>query len=473
MLFNSFEFLVFFIVLVLAYYSLPHKYRWLLLLLASYFFYGFWEWHYLGLILISTVIDYLAGLGIYNSKSKGKKRSFLLISLLSNLGILMTFKYYNFFIENINSISNANFSYLHFLLPVGISFYTFQTMSYSLDLYNGKLEKPEKHFGRFALFVTFFPQLVAGPIERASHLLPQFQRKVKLEYDNLSKGLSIILWGLFKKVVIADRLSIFVDEIYNNLGEYGSFAYILATIFFAFQIYCDFSGYSDIAIGSARVLGFELNINFNKPYLAKSLREFWQRWHISLSSWFRDYVYIPLGGNKTVKWRWYYNIMITFLISGFWHGAQWTFIIWGLIHGIILVTEYQFSKRKGQELGPFKKMSKILLTFTIVCLTWVFFRANSFSDALLILESLVNINSYDFNSIGLYIVPMARNTVYPIDILLGVFFICFLVIAEIRFSYSSFFKLPEVIKKAIYLIGIILILTLGVFNTNAFIYFQF
>jgi alginate O-acetyltransferase complex protein AlgI len=474
MLFNSFEFLLFFCVVFLIYYILPHRFRWFLLLAASYFFYGFWEWRYLGIIFVSTIIDYFAGIQIHDSKSAIKKRLFLYISLFSNLSILVVFKYYNFFIENINEIVGSSISYLDFLLPVGISFYTFQTMSYSIDLYNGKLDQPERHFGIFALFVTFFPQLVAGPIERASQLLPQFKEKIRFNYDRIATGLSLILWGLFKKVVIADRLAILADEVFNNVQDYHGATFMLATLFFAFQIYCDFSGYSDMAIGTARAFGFDLNLNFNKPYLATSLREFWQRWHISLSTWFRDYVYIPIGGKRTVKWRWYYNLLITFVISGLWHGANWTFLIWGAIHGVVLILEYQFNFMLNKPIKTnLVKLISIISTFFIVCLAWIFFRSNQFSDAQYVYKELFNVKNYSLNQLGLNVVDLAKDTVYPIDIALGFLLIPFLMISEIVFTERNFFTLPKMTRAAIYLIGIIIVLLLGIFNNTAFIYFQF
>ncbi|MCL4856946.1 MAG: MBOAT family protein, partial [Flavobacteriales bacterium] len=292
---------------------------------------------------------------------------------------------------------------MELLLPVGISFYTFQTMSYSIDNYNEKI-KPERHLGIFALFVTFFPQLVAGPIERASNLLPQFHKKQLFDYDRISNGLGLMLWGLFKKVVIADRLAIVVNEIYNNPNDYNGLTLVVGTIFFAFQIYCDFSGYSDIAIGAARVLGFDLMKNFNYPYFSKSINEFWKRWHISLSTWFRDYVYIPLGGNRRIKWRWYYNLFITFLISGLWHGANWTFIVWGIIHGTILIIETITIKKETSN-NKFKNGLLMLKTFIIVCLSWVFFRANNIQDAFSILTHIFDFGSYSFTQLSLYIVP--------------------------------------------------------------------
>ncbi|MBE7442727.1 MAG: MBOAT family protein [Flavobacteriales bacterium] len=478
MLFNSFEFLLFFIVVTTAYFTFQHKYRWILLLISSYFFYGYWEIKYLSIIVISTLIDFYIGIKIYESSSQHIKRFYLYISLLSNLGILFVFKYFNFFIENASElikIKNPSFELplMELLLPVGISFYTFQTMSYSIDNYNEKI-KPERHLGIFALFVTFFPQLVAGPIERASNLLPQFHKKQLFDYDRISNGLGLMLWGLFKKVVIADRLAIVVNEIYNNPNDYNGLTLVVGTIFFAFQIYCDFSGYSDIAIGAARVLGFDLMKNFNYPYFSKSINEFWKRWHISLSTWFRDYVYIPLGGNRRIKWRWYYNLFITFLISGLWHGANWTFIVWGIIHGTILIIETITIKKETSN-NKFKNGLLMLKTFIIVCLSWVFFRANNIQDAFSILTHIFDFGSYSFTQLSLYIVPTTKNTVYAMDIFLSYVMIIILVGSEyifgtkLKFEELNYYKY----KLPIYVVGIVSILLFGAFEKNEFIYFQF
>ncbi len=341
MLFNSLQFLIFFPIVVSIFFLLPQKRRWILLLIASYYFYMCWKVEYIVLIIASTLIDYFVAKKMADLKEKVKRKKWLLISLLSNLGILFGFKYFNFVNANVQALfDNFNIFYgvpaFDVLLPVGISFYTFQTLSYTIDVYNGKTPV-QNHLGIFAVYVSFFPQLVAGPIERSRHLLPQFYVEHKFSYDRIKYGLQQMLWGFFKKVVIADRLAIVVDGVYNNLDDYSGISLLIATIFFAFQIYCDFSGYSDIAIGSARVMGFELIDNFKRPYFSKSISEFWRRWHISLSTWFRDYLYIPLGGNRVVKWRWYYNLFITFLVSGFWHGANWTFLVWGGLHGAYLI----------------------------------------------------------------------------------------------------------------------------------------
>ena len=304
-----------------------------LLVLASYVFYGWWDWRFLSLIALSTIVDFFAGKAIARSASKSRAKLFLAFSLITNLGLLAYFKYANFFIESwIEAWAGVGVemhaSSLNIILPVGISFYTFQTLSYSIDVYKRKME-PTKDIIAFFSFISFFPQLVAGPIERATNLLPQFYKKRNFDYLNAVDGLKQILWGLFKKVVIADNCAIIVNDIFANYASYSGSTLILGAIFFAFQIYGDFSGYSDIAIGTARLFGFNLMQNFAFPYFSRDIAEFWRRWHISLSTWFRDYLYIPLGGNRVVKWRWYYNLFITFLVSGFWHGASWTFLAWG------------------------------------------------------------------------------------------------------------------------------------------------
>ena len=317
MLFNSLQFIVFFPIVIALYFLIPYKKRWILLLAASYYFYMCWKVDYIILIIASTVIDYICSNKMSKLNNQKSKKPWLIASIISNLSILFGFKYFNFFSENIQLIfNNYNIFYempfFNVLLPVGISFYTFQTLSYTIDVYNNKTPA-QKHLGVFAVYVSFFPQLVAGPIERSNHLLPQFFKEYDFSYARVKSGLEKMLWGFFKKIVIADNLAILVDGIYNNVDSYSGIALIIATIFFTFQIYCDFSGYSDIAIGTAKVMGFELRENFKRPYFSKSIREFWQRWHITLSTWFRDYVYISLGGNKVIKWRWHYNILITFL----------------------------------------------------------------------------------------------------------------------------------------------------------------
>jgi len=340
MLFNSFEFLIFFIIVTSLYFSIPHKFRWALLLFASCVFYMFFIPAYILILIFTIVIDYFAGILIENAVGK-KRKHFLWLSLAANIGVLAFFKYYNFFNENLTEILSVSgtknpIPYLNIILPIGLSFHTFQAMSYTIEVYRNH-QKAERHFGIYALYVLFYPQLVAGPIERPQNLLHQFREKHFFEYNRVVDGLKLMAWGLFKKVVIADRLAAMVDVVYDDPSHHFGLQVIIATVFFAFQIYCDFSGYSDMAIGAARIMGFKLMTNFNRPYFSKSISEFWKRWHISLSTWFRDYLYIQLGGNKVVRSRWYFNLFITFVISGLWHGANWTYIIWESLHGAYLI----------------------------------------------------------------------------------------------------------------------------------------
>ncbi len=400
MLFNSVEFLFFFPTIVVAYFLCPQRYRWALLLTASYLFYAAWRVEYAFLLLLSTVVDYFAARQMGKVEDKKQRRIYLFLSLAVNLGLLFTFKYFNFFNESVAGLLRVfNVDYqlplLNVLLPVGISFYTFQSLSYIIDVYRGTI-KPEAHFGIFALYVSFFPQLVAGPIERAKHMLPQFHLQHFFNEGRINSGLRLMLWGMFKKVVIADRLAVYVNQAYNNPGDYDGATLLMATYFFAFQIYCDFSGYSDIAVGVARVLGFDLMENFRQPYVARSVTGFWRRWHISLSTWFRDYLYIPLGGNRVAQWRWYMNLAIIFLVSGLWHGAKSTFVIWGALHAFYVLMEIWLGNatlwgmrrlgREKQTLLP--DWVKIVLTFHLVLFSWIFFRANTLDDALLIVQSI-------------------------------------------------------------------------------------
>lgn len=362
-----------------------------MLLVASYYFYMSWKMEYIVLIMGSTVIDYFAAKKIAGATLKEIRRRWLVLSLLSNLGILFGFKYFNFFSDSARQMFEAfdlsiHVPYFDVLLPVGISFYTFQTLSYTIDVYRGKTQ-PEKHFGIFALYVSFFPQLVAGPIERSTHLLPQFRQKVVFSYENFRIGLWLMALGFYKKLVIADRVAIYVNEIYADPQSAGGMQIILATFFFAFQIYCDFSGYSDIAIGSARLMGYDLMENFKRPYFARSLSDFWRRWHVSLSSWFKDYLYIPLGGNRKGYLRLNINLMIVFLVSGLWHGANWTFVLWGGIHGSWLVLENFMSRAIGPKI-KLPRLVSIFITFSITCLGWIFFRADNVGDAFILIRNI-------------------------------------------------------------------------------------
>ena len=405
MLFHSIEFFIFFPIIVILYLFLVRviKKNWinqLLLLTASLYFYACWEPKYLLLILTSVFITWISGI-LMTDKPQLYKKIVLFISLLSNLGILFFFKYYNFFADTINILYtklhiHSQIPAFNVLLPVGISFYTFQALGYSIDVYRGTV-KAERNIITYALFVTFFPQLVAGPIERTEHLLPQLKVNHDFDYDRVTKGLKLALWGMFKKIVIADQLAIYVDKVYSSPTEYQSTALILATVFFAFQILCDFSGYSDIAIGCAKILGFSLNKNFDSPYLACNMADFWKRWHISLSTWFRDYLYIPLGGNRCSPIRHYLNLLITFLLSGLWHGASITFIFWGLIHSLFLIIG-NIKNKVYKNLPPppprgIVSVLQIIFTFICVCFAWIFFRANSLKDAFYIIASLKNAGS--------------------------------------------------------------------------------
>jgi D-alanyl-lipoteichoic acid acyltransferase DltB (MBOAT superfamily) len=475
MLFNSFHFLLFFPIVVTLYFFLPHRYRWMFLLAASYYFYMCWRPEYVIVLILITLIDYYAGVQIAKTSIPRKRKKYLLLSLAANLGLLFVFKYFNF----INASVKTIFAQLHLpypvnnldvLLPVGISFHTFQTMSYSIDVYQGK-KQAERHCGMFALYVAFFPQLVAGPIERSMNLLPQFFEKHRFEYHRVIDGLKIMLWGFFKKVVIADRLAVAVNQVYNNPHDWQGWPVIMATYFFAFQIYCDFSGYSDIAIGAARVMGFNLSRNFHLPYFATSVADFWKRWHISLSTWFRDYLYIPLGGNRVTSWRWCYNILIVFLISGLWHGANWTFVIWGGLHGVYMLLSHftQGLRKKFASLfyldrfPRLHQVIKVVITFHLVTFSWIFFRANSLSDALLVLHNMTK--------------PFQKELVIERELILSVVFLLFLFFVQLlqtRWSLRDVIaQWPKPARWLIYYAMIFLIIFVGKFDHQEFIYFQF
>lgn len=403
MLFNSIDFAIFLPVVFILYWFVTNrnlKAQNLLIVLASYLFYGWWDWRFLFLILFSTLVDYSIGLALAHNQDKRKRKLLLWVSILTNIGFLGYFKYYNFFLESfIDTFSffgialNANT--LHIILPVGISFYTFQTLSYTIDVYKKKLE-PTRDLIAFTAFVSFFPQLVAGPIERATHLLPQFYTKRKFDYANAINGMRQILWGLFKKIVIADNCAEYANIIFNNSEEYSGSTLLLGAIFFSFQIYCDFSGYSDIAIGTSRLFGFDLMKNFSFPYFSRNVGEFWRRWHISLSTWFRDYIYIPLGGSKGSTYTKIRNTFVIFIVSGFWHGANWTFVVWGALNALYFLPLLLRNKNRGYQeivatgrLFPsLKEFVCIISTFLLTALTWVFFRAESIEHAIQYLSTI-------------------------------------------------------------------------------------
>lgn len=388
MLFNSFEFLYFFIVVTALYFFIPHKIRWMLLLAASCFFYMFFKPEYILILAFTIVIDYYAGILIEKQIEKRKKKKYLIMSLIANIGVLAIFKYYNFINGNITGLCNLfrihnSIPYLSIVLPIGLSFHTFQAMSYTIEVYRGK-QKAETHFGIYSLYVMFYPQLVAGPIERPQNILPQLHKENKFSFENALLGSNLIIIGLFKKMVIADRLAVYVNQVYHNLDTSTTLSAWMAAIFFSLQIYCDFSGYSDIARGTAKFMGYDLMLNFDRPYLARSITEFWTRWHISLSSWFKDYLYISLGGNRVSKLKWCRNILIVFLISGLWHGASITFIIWGALHGIYVLIESLFPKMTAP--SPVIKLVGQLKVFVLVTIAWVFFRAASIDEAMHMLK---------------------------------------------------------------------------------------
>ena len=400
MLFNSYAFLIFFPTVTTLYFLLPHRARWALLLVASCIFYMAFIPVYILVLGATIIIDYSLGLLIAGSVDPRRKKFFLVLAILSTCAVLFIFKYFNFFMSNAAAIA----SYFHLaypvgvwqlILPIGLSFHTFQSLSYVIEVYRGH-QKPERHFGIYALYVMFYPQLVAGPIERPQNLLHQFREEHSFEHQRVADGLKLMAWGFFKKVVIADRLAPFVAAVYDHPADHQGISFILATAFFAFQIYCDFSGYSDIAIGAARVMGFRLMTNFRFPYLASTIAGFWKQWHISLSTWFRDYVYIPLGGSRVAKPRWYFNLMVTFLISGLWHGANWTYVVWGALHGFYMVVgavTAGFRDRLARLAGwdQHSKLRGVMgtaLVFVLVCFSWIFFRAQNVQDALYIVTHL-------------------------------------------------------------------------------------
>lgn len=384
MLFNSFEFFVFLPVVLGLYFVLAHRMQNAWLLVASYVFYGSWDWRFLGLILISTAVDYVVGIQLGRTGKPGRRKLLLVVSVVTNLGILGTFKYYGFFVESFGELLQAfglraNLPFLNVVLPVGISFYTFQTMSYTIDVYRGRI-RPTSDLLLFALYVAYFPQLVAGPIERAHHLLPLLESRRRVRWIDLAVGFELVLIGFFKKVAVADTLGPIVDQRFADPGMSSGADLLITTYLFAFQIYGDFSGYSDIARGVSRLFGVSLMRNFEQPYLSQSITEFWRRWHISLSTWLRDYLYISIGGNRKGTRRTYLNLMITMLLGGLWHGASWNFVIWGGLHGTYLAAHKAmlgFRGRKGpeRETGLLPGLTKMFFTFQLVCLTWIFFRA--------------------------------------------------------------------------------------------------
>ena len=475
MLFNSVEFVIFYIVVTTLYFLVPHKFKWAILLAASCYFYMAFVPVYILILVFTIVIDYFAGIFIEKATKRHQRKMLLAASLVANIGILAVFKYFNFI--NLNfSILLQNFNYhnpipyLAILLPIGLSFHTFQAMSYTIEVYRGN-QKAERHFGIYSLYVMFYPQLVAGPIERPQNILPQMHAKHTFNYNLMVSGLKLMLWGFFKKLVIADRLSIFVNSVFNNPHLHNGTTIVIASFFFAIQIYCDFSGYTDIAIGCARTMGFDLMKNFNRPYFATNIQDFWRRWHISLSTWFRDYLYIPLGGSRVSVWRRYFNLFIVFLVSGLWHGANYTYLIWGALHGIycviyVAIRPYLRKTPENRFAASLMYVGNIFITISLVTFAWIFFRANSVTDAFTLIGNLKSFGAKPFIGDGI------SNFAHSLLAILLLF------IVEYKMEYfpgklNLFNSRNIVVRWGALAFTIFLILILGVFNGGQFIYFQF
>lgn len=482
MFFNSIDFAIFLPIVFILYWFVTNenlKLQNFLIVAASYLFYGWWDWRFLSLILFSTIVDYTVGRKLKTEENKAKRKILLWSSILVNIGFLGFFKYYNFFLDNFITAflffgTEIKGNSLNIILPVGISFYSFQTLSYTIDVYKRKLE-PTKDFIAFSAFVSFFPQLVAGPIERATHLLPQFYKKRTFDYSKSVDGMRQMLWGLFKKIVIADNCAEFANQIFNNSADLNGSTLVLGALFFTFQIYGDFSGYSDIAIGTSRLFGFDLMRNFNFPYFSRDIAEFWRRWHISLSTWFRDYLYIPLGGSRGGTWIKVRNTFIIFIVSGFWHGANWTFIIWGALNAVyflpILLTNNNRNNleivAQGKLFPSLKEISFMLLTFSLTVFAWIFFRAENIGHAISYISKIL---SPSFFSIPKFSgIDDASTTI----ILIGVFVLIEWIGREGQYAIANIgLKWKRPFRWAMYVAIIIIIFELGG-REQAFIYFQF
>lgn len=487
MLFNSFEFMFFFPVVTLLYFLLPQRYRWTLLLGASCFFYMYFVPVYILILAVTIVVDY--GAGIWIEQAQGNRRKqYMVISVVVTCLILFIFKYFNFFNANLAHLAevtgwNYPIEALNLILPIGLSFHTFQSLSYVIEVYRGH-QKAERHFGIYALYVMFFPQLVAGPIERPQNLLPQFREEHRFEYKRVTDGLKLMAWGLFKKMVIADRIAAAVNTVYGAPTEFEGLALIIATVLFAVQIYCDFSGYSDVAIGVAQVMGFRLMKNFDRPYYSKSIAEFWKRWHISLSTWFKDYLYISMGGNQVPRWRWQYNLAVTFVVSGLWHGANWTFIVWGGLNAFYLlfaIWTKEARQKAAEVLGltrvpRFRKALQILTTFSLICFAWIFFRAGNLADALYVASHL-------FDGIGSILKPgYVMGVIGTLGLSITDFQIAMGAIAVMEAVHliqrqgqirDMLVKRPSWQRWTLYYAVVFVILFAGRYGNQDFIYFQF
>ncbi|MCK4764555.1 MAG: MBOAT family protein [Candidatus Aminicenantes bacterium] len=512
MIFTSFDFFLFFGILFFLHFSVPHKFRWTLLLAASYFFYGYYKLAFLPLLILPTLIIYFIAIKLNSADSKRTRKLLLIAGLAAGLSALFVFKYLDFLGESLKAAAglfskNLKFDPFDFILPIGISFYSFKLVSYLLDVYNDKL-KTEKHLGYFALYTSFFPQLLAGPIDRAVNFIPELKKKVDFDYERVTGGFRLVLWGFFKKLVIADQLAVIVNNVYDNVTEYSGVPLIAATVAFSFQVYCDFSGYSDIAVGLSRILGFKSMNNFNSPYSSKSITKFWNNWHISLSTWLRDYLFLPIAYASVRKikkplllkmkpetWAYVIGMFVTMFLGGLWHGAKWTFVLWGAVHGLFLIFSYTTKKSrkkivkkiKLKRLPRFHKFLKVSVTFSLVTFAWIFFRANSISDAFYIISHL-HVGLWDFFSktvisffFNFDIVPL-RNLITR----LGVTFFTFnkvgiaILIMELaqlvqrREDITGWFrKKPLFLRWCCYMLLLSLIVYWGKFDIKEFIYFRF
>ena len=472
MVFNSIAFLIFLPIVVLLFYLLPHKWRWLMLLAASCVFYMWFVPKYILILLVTTVVDYAAGMLMERYADRHKlKKTFFIISIVSTLSVLLVFKYLNFLTANLDqlcaSLGVETRLLTHIILPIGLSFHTFQSMRYVIEVYRGN-QKAERHFGYYALYVMFFPQLVTGPIERPGNLLRQLHEKKEFHYDNIAKGMRLVLFGFFIKMVVADHLGEYVDEVYGHLDEYNSWSVLGCMFFYSFQIYCDFFGYSTIALGCAKLMGFDLMDNFRSPYLSKNIAEFWHRWHISLSTWFRDYVYIPLGGSRVKFGRWTFNILVVFVLSGIWHGAAWTFLLWGFAHGLLHIVEKALRKRMHDKETQSKwlKISVdvlcVIKTFVLVTLLWVIFRATD-------MEHLKAIFVTAFTKFGEGEMMHVKPGMW---VYLSLFILSDVLLRNTRFDKWCDDK-PMAVRWLIYAVLLFMVICCSSVNNFPFIYFQF
>ena len=489
MLFNSLEFIIFFPIVTILYFLIPYSYRWLHLLVASCIFYMAFIPVYILILFVTIGIDYYAGIQIEGA-SPEKKKPFLILSLIANVGVLAVFKYYNFFIDNMNALLDSlhiqhSMPLLSIILPIGLSFHTFQAISYTIEVYRGN-QKAERHLGVYALYVMYYPQLVAGPIERPQNILHRFYEKHDFDYRRVVSGLQLMAWGMFKKVVIADRLSMFVNNVYSTPDQYDGVSIAFSTCCFAIQIYCDFSGYSDIALGASEVMGIKLMRNFRQPYFSKNIGEFWSRWHMSLSTWFRDYVYIPLGGNRVSRGRLFFNLSVVFMLSGLWHGANWTFVVWGALHAVFQITYLLWTQTNISRILQEKIPAWIhdglglLLTFSMVCVAWIFFRAETIGKAWVLVKNLTKgwdvfvlklMQGYGF--LSYFILGNELK-----ELILAVVFVVLLFVVDYFCNrYESvrtrIGNMPLAFRWSLYYGVLICIYCYGIFNQSGFIYFQF